>query len=62
MNSLPVFAAELAVNLEAAIQQFVAARDQNLGHLEAEVLRQTEEPRRRAVEAAAQTAADATSR
>jgi len=50
---LPVVAAELAVNLEAAIQQFVAAVDQNLGHLEAEVLRQTRELQRRAVEASA---------
>jgi len=40
---LPVVAAERAVNLEAAAQQFVAASDPNLGHLEAEVLRQTRE-------------------
>lgn len=53
-------AAELAVNLEQAVQQFVAAGDQNLGHLEAEVLRQTQELQRRAVEAGAQARADAT--
>ena len=53
-------AAELAVNLEAALQPFVAASDQNLGHLEAEVLRQTREMQRRAVEAGAQAKADAT--
>jgi hypothetical protein len=35
-------AAELAVNLEAAVRQFVAASDQNLGHLEVEVQRQTQ--------------------
>jgi len=35
------------------IQQFVAAADQNLGHLKAEVLRQTQELQRRAVEAGA---------
>ena len=58
--SLPVVAAELAVNLEAATQQFVVAEDQNLGHLEAEVQRQTQELQRRAVEAAAQAKADAT--
>jgi hypothetical protein len=55
-----VVAAELAVNLEAATQQFVVAEDQNLGHLEAEVQRQTQELQRRAVEAAAQAKADAT--
>ena len=58
--SLPVVAAELAVNLEAAVQQFVAASDQNLGHLEVEVQRQTQELQRRALEAAAQAKADAT--
>jgi hypothetical protein len=55
-----VVAAELAVNLEAATQEFVAAADQNLGHLEAEVLRQTRQLQRRAVEAGAQAKADAT--
>ena len=59
-NSLPVVAAELAVNLETAAQQFVAAGDQNLGHLESEVLRQTQELQRRAVESGAQAKADAT--
>lgn len=59
-SSLPVVAAELAVNLEAAVQQFVAAGDQNLGHLETEVLRQAQELQRRAVERGAQTKADAT--
>jgi hypothetical protein len=44
---LTVVAAELAVNLEAATQQFVAAGDRNLGHLETEVLRQTQELQRR---------------
>jgi hypothetical protein len=48
-----VVAAELAVHLEAATQEFVAAADPNLGHLEVEVLRQ-------AVEAGAQAKADAT--
>lgn len=42
------------------IQQFVATANQNLGHLEAEVQRQTQELQRRAVEAAAQAKADAT--
>jgi hypothetical protein len=36
-----VVAAELAVHLEAATQEFIAASDQNLGHLEVEVQRQT---------------------
>jgi len=55
-----VAAAELAVNLEAATQEFVAAGDQNPDHWEAEVLRQTQELQRRAVEAGAQAKADAT--
>ena len=41
------------------MQQFVAASDQNLGHLEMEVQRQTQELQRRAVEAGAQAKADA---
>jgi hypothetical protein len=41
------------------VQQFVAASDQNLGHLEVEVQRQTQELQRRAVEAGAQAKADA---
>jgi hypothetical protein len=53
-------AAELAVNLEQAAQQFVAAGDQNLGHLETEVARQTQELQRWAVESGAQAKADAT--
>jgi hypothetical protein len=57
---LPVLAAELAVNWEAATQKFVAAADQNQGHLQAEVLRQTQELQRRAVQAAAQAKADTT--
>ena len=59
-SSLPVAAAELGVNLEAAIPQFVAAGDRNLGHLETEVARQTQELQRRVVEAGAQAKADAT--
>lgn len=59
-SSLPVAAAELGVNLEAAVQQFVAAGDQNLGHLETEVACQTQELQRRVVEAGAQAKADAT--
>jgi hypothetical protein len=53
-------AAELAVNLEAATHRFVAANDQNLGHLEAEVLRPSQALQRQAVEQGAQAKADAT--
>jgi hypothetical protein len=56
-----VTAAELAVNLEAAVPAFVAAAYQDLGHLETEVARQTQELQRRAVEAGAQAKADASS-
>jgi hypothetical protein len=45
-------AAELAVHLEAATREFVAAADPNLSHLEVEVLRQD-------AEAGAQAKADA---
>ncbi|MBI5774630.1 MAG: ISKra4 family transposase [Verrucomicrobia bacterium] len=48
------------MNLDHSVQRFVAARDQNLGHLEAEVLHQTQELQRRAVEGGAQAKADAT--
>jgi hypothetical protein len=48
---LPVVVAELAVNLEATVQQFVTAGDQNLGHWESEVLRQIRELQRRAMAA-----------
>jgi hypothetical protein len=53
-------AAELAAHLLAALPAFAAAADQNLGHLETEVARQTQELQRRAVEAGAQAKADAT--
>ena len=52
-------AAHRAVNLEAAPQEFVAARDPNLGPLEAEVRRPTRELPRRTGEAAAQAKANA---
>ena len=53
-------AAERAVDLEAPVQQFVAASDPNLSHWEGEVQRQPQERQRRAVEAAAQAKAEAT--
>jgi hypothetical protein len=59
-NRLPFLAAELAVNLDHSLQRFVAASDEHLGHLEAEVLHQTQELQRRAVEAGAQAKAAAT--
>jgi len=40
---LPVYAAELAVNLETAIQELIAAGARNHGLLEATVRRQTRE-------------------
>jgi len=58
--SLPVVAAELGVRLNQAAEAFVVAEGQNLGHLEEEVVRQTQELQRRAVEAGAQAKADAT--
>lgn len=58
--TLPVLAAELAGRLEAAAHAFVAADDENLGHLETEVARQTQELQRQAVERGAQAKADAT--
>ncbi len=53
-------AAERAVHLEAAVQECATASDPNLSHWEVEVQRQSQEVRRRAMEAAAQAQAEAT--
>jgi hypothetical protein len=60
VEPLPVTAARLATTLGAAVEQFVCARDQNLGHLETQVAAHAQELLRQATEAGAQQKADAT--
>ncbi|SRR5713101_811959 len=61
LNTLPVVAARLAVELEETIARFVdSAGDENLGHLEVQVQQQAQELLRQATEKAAQQKADQT--
>src|SRR5205809_763051 len=61
LNTLPVAAARLAVELEETIARFVdSAGDENLGHLEVQVQQQAQELLRQATEKAAQQKADQT--
>jgi hypothetical protein len=59
-ESLTVKAARLADGLEQSVRQFLAATDQNLGNIELEVERQSQELLRAATEKAAQKKADLT--
>ena len=59
-ESLTVKAARLADGLEQSVRQFLAATDRNLGDIELEVERQSQELLRAATEKAAQKKADAT--
>src|SRR5271154_4716498 len=59
-ESLTVKAARLADGLEQSVRQFIAATDQNLGDIELEVERQSQELLRAATEKAAQKKADLT--
>src|SRR5271170_1234104 len=59
-ESLTVKAARLADGLEQSVRQFLAATDQNLGDIELEVERQSQELLRAATEKAAQKKADLT--
>jgi hypothetical protein len=57
---LAVAAARLAVTLEASVVRFLNAADQNLGHIETQVLHDTQNLQRQTVQRAAQAKADAT--
>lgn len=59
-EALAVLAARTAVTLEASHSGFLAARDQNLGHLETQVAHDVQELLRAATQRAAQAKADAT--
>jgi hypothetical protein len=58
---LGVLAARLAVILDASVRRFLSAADQNLGHLETQVLHDTQALLRETIRRAAQAKADATS-
>jgi len=57
---LAVLAARLAVSLEASATRFLAAADQNLGHMETQALHDVQALLRQATQRAAQAKADAT--
>jgi hypothetical protein len=59
-EALAVLAARTAVALEVAHTRFLAAADQNLGHLETQIAHDVQELLRTATERAAQAKADAT--
>ena len=59
-HPLPLTAAHLAIGLQESIAGFVRASDQNLGHLENQVVQRAQELLRQATETAAQQKADAT--
>lgn len=59
-EALPIIAARLVVKFEATTREFVAASDQNLGHLETQIQQQAQELLRQATERGAQQKADQT--
>ncbi|HEY9172261.1 MAG TPA: hypothetical protein VI136_08265, partial [Verrucomicrobiae bacterium] len=59
-EALAVLAARTAVALETSLTRFLAATDQNLGHLETQAAHDVQELLRAATQRAAQAKADAT--